>query len=224
MYLTDSYGGLRIMRIYHLQGYSKMKFMCIHTRNMDATGKLLQISLRFTQLKCGLSKPFYSYNFYKTHFLVTPTWFTNIWQYLTECHTQFHHYDPWLYSVPRQHDFLLNIKWLTASDIVYCDRGNKILPHILQGYNYRKSSYNWPNEYELPKKWIQTFSQIIKEVTQPQLFSTPLGKWIRDGHQKWAYFLDFNKQIISCLENESNHLGITPVDIQLLPENKVIAT
>ena len=107
MYLTDSFSGLHIMSIYHLQGYSKIQFMCIHTRNMDTTGKLLQISSRYIQLESGLSQPFYSYNFCKTHFLVTPTWFTNIWQYLTECHTQFHQYEPWLYSVPRQHDLFI---------------------------------------------------------------------------------------------------------------------
>lgn len=110
MYLTDSYGGLKIMRIFHLQGFSKMQFYCIHTRNMDMTGKLLKISSRYTQLECGLSWPFSTYDFYKTYFLITPTWTTNIWQYIMECHATLRQYDAWLYQPPRQHDlFFMDI-------------------------------------------------------------------------------------------------------------------
>ena len=99
MYLTDEFEGLKIM--------PKIQFLCIHSRTFDTTRKLLQISRRCTQLECGLYRPFLKYNFYSAYFLVTPTWTTNIWQYMTECHTQLHYCDPWVYECPRESDFFL---------------------------------------------------------------------------------------------------------------------
>ena len=163
MYLTSEFGGLKVMSIYQLQGFSKIQFLCIHTRNMDTTGELLQISNRFTQLETGLSKPFFTYGYYDAYFLATPTWTTNIWQYMTECHTNLHQYDAWTYQVPRQHDFFLmdiilradipqtykeifnrvrlNMQLLTVSDIVISTTRSSFLPDILRGTNPRSSKF-----------------------------------------------------------------------------------
>ena len=46
----------------------------------------------------------------------------------------------------------LNLKLLTASDIVRADSHNIILPNIYDGINYRKSNINWPTQQELPLK------------------------------------------------------------------------
>ena len=232
------------MSIYHLQRFSKMQFMCIHTRNMDTTGKLLQISSRFTQLESGLSKPFYTYNFYKIHYLITPTWFTNIWQYLTESHAKFHNYEPWIYTPPREHDFFLmvvvirsnspqshieifnrvrlNLRLLTASGIIQCDSGHKILPNILKGQNYRGSSYNWPKHHNLPEKWIQVFCHIIKTVIQTQISSTNLGRWTGEGHQQWEYYANSNVQIVHLPSKESL-TSLNPIDVKLSPNMQAIA-
>lgn len=92
---------------------------------------------------------------------------------MTECHTQIHETNPWVYKLPREGEFFLmgiilrsnlpqtdqeifnrvrlNMKLLTASDIVCADSRSTILPNIFNGKNYRSSSYNWPTTQCLPK-------------------------------------------------------------------------
>ena len=105
LYSSREYGGLHINSMYHLQGVSKIQFLFMHYRNQDTTGKLMMASMRYTQLESGLSRPYYTCNFYKTHFLTTPTWLTNLWQYCTECHVQLKEAAPWVYKPPRINDF-----------------------------------------------------------------------------------------------------------------------
>ena len=105
IYMSEEFGGMRIYGVYHLQGTAKIQFFFKHYREQDTTGKLILTSLRYTQLESGLSRSFFKHDFYKVQHLVTPTWLTNLWQYMTECHTQIHESEPWLYNVPRQHDF-----------------------------------------------------------------------------------------------------------------------
>lgn len=103
--------------------------------------------MRYTQLETGLSKPYYSYNYYKAHFLATPTWHTQIWQYCSESHVRIKESDPWVYKYPRENDFHLmdavlrsgiqqeqmemfnrvrmNLRLLTASDLVLISRSTK---------------------------------------------------------------------------------------------------
>ena len=112
----------------------------------------MKTSLRYTQLESGLSKSFFCHNFYKAHFLVTPTWITNLWQYCSECHVQLQETESWTYSAPRRNDFFLmdvvlrssisqehkeifnrvrlNLRLLTASDIVLADKSTKFIPSI----------------------------------------------------------------------------------------------
>ena len=163
LYMSEAYGGIKIYSIYHLQGTSKLQFFFRHYRQQDTTGKLILTSLRYTQLEAGLSKSFFKYNYDKTHFLVTPTWLTHLWEYSTSCHTQIHENTPWIYDPPRQHDFFLmdkvvtsnvpqqhkeifnririNLRLLTASDIVIVNHRNRILPYIYERYNRREREY-----------------------------------------------------------------------------------
>ena len=197
---------------------------------MDTTGKLLQISSRYTQLECGLSKPYFSYDFYKTYFLATPTWTTNIWQYLTESKSTLQQYDAWTYQPPRQHDFFLmevvlrsnlpqshieifnrvrlNLQLLTASDVVICDSGHKLLPNVLQGKNYRHSTYIWPVYHEMPIKWIQIFYNVLKTIIVTQLQSTNLGHWIGTGHQTWTHYTTAKGDISTVLEGGGNQMTV----------------
>ena len=77
----------------------------MHPRKMDTTGKLMKISMGYTQLECGMPKPFYEYNYYRMQYLTTLTWITNIWQYTSECHVSLKEINPWTYSSPREYDF-----------------------------------------------------------------------------------------------------------------------
>ena len=217
LYTSRELGGLHIYSMYHLQGVSKLQFLFMHYRNDDTTGRLMKMSMRYTQLESGLSRPYYTYNFYKAYYLTTPTWITNLWQYCSECHVQIKETDPWIYKPPRVGDFFLmdivqranltkehkeifnrvrmNLRLLTASDIVCAGDRTRIIPHILKGTNTRQSSLNWPNVMEIPPQWIDIFYNIVINVIQPQLQSTPLGEWIYDGHQSFDTFSSDQHQI-----------------------------
>lgn len=50
---------------------------------------------------------------------------------------------------------------------------------------------------DLPKSWIDTFRMILKQVIVPQLQSTPLGKWIGLGHQRFHYYNENTRKVIT---------------------------
>ena len=92
----------------------------------------------------------------------------------------------------------LNLRLLTASDLVIADRGTQFIPDILKGHNPRKSTLNWPQVMKLPPSWIDTFRNILINVIQPQLQPTPLGRWTEPGHQKFLTYADItNTDIVS---------------------------
>ena len=105
--MSEELGGLSIYSVYHLQGVSKLQFFIKHYREGDTTGQLLKTTLRYTQLEAGVSTSFFKRNFYQTFYLTTPTWLTNLWQYMSECHTQIHEVNPWTYKPPLVGDFFL---------------------------------------------------------------------------------------------------------------------
>lgn len=91
-------------------------------------------------------------------------------------------------DIPQEHEEIcnrmrLNLRLLTASDIVCADKRTRILPDILEGRNPRSSNMNWPRSMDAPRSWVDIFTNIIRNVIQPQLQSTPLGGWIENGHQ-----------------------------------------
>ena len=83
----------------------------------------------------------------------------------------------------------LNLRLLTASDVIIYNSGDKLLPNLLLGKNHWQSEYNWPDYHELPDKWIEIFSNILRTTIATKLQSTPLGHWVHTGHQKWTHFL-----------------------------------
>lgn len=52
------YGGLNIIHLYDLQGRENIKFLTLHIKRMDSTGKLIMINLKFIQLVIGTYDPF----------------------------------------------------------------------------------------------------------------------------------------------------------------------
>ena len=86
------------------------------------------------------------------------------------------------------------------------------MKNIYIGKNYRKSSCNWPTQHTLPPKWYQIFADVLKSVIKPQLDSTPLGRWIGEGHQKWEYFFDIQIQQTVRLSSSSNN-SFVAIDI-----------
>ena len=66
-------------------GGEKMKFLLMHLRRKDITGKLMEISLKHTQIECG-SKQFFFNLDYDDRWgeSVTWTWMVHLWEYLSE--------------------------------------------------------------------------------------------------------------------------------------------
>lgn len=138
-----------------------------------------------------------------------PTWHTNLWQFCTESRVRLRETKPWLYNPPHINDFHLmdvvlssnihqeykeifnrirmNLRLMTASDIVLADRSMKIRPDIMPRKNIWDSDLNWPNIVEVPKGWYGIFRMVIKQIIEPQLQSTPLGDWIAPGHQSFRW-------------------------------------
>ena len=52
-----------------------------HLRKNDKTGKLLRMSMEYTQLQMRISIPFYKTRYSDWKDIVTPTWITNLWEY-----------------------------------------------------------------------------------------------------------------------------------------------
>ena len=63
--------------------------------------------MRYTQLELGISQPFLETNFYNYPTILTPTWVTNLWQYMSECDTILNEIKPWICKTPRDQDFFL---------------------------------------------------------------------------------------------------------------------
>ena len=153
---------------------------------------------------------------------------------MSECHCQIYEISPWLYKAPRQGDFFLmdvvarsnlphrhieifnrmrlNLHLITASDIVVADSRKTILPNIFNRKNYRDSKLNWPQVQNLPQQWNNIYVQVLREVIQPKLNNTPLGKWEYEGHQIWNYFCDDNDVMYHRLV-VTNWDTYTPADV-----------
>lgn len=91
-------------------------------------------------------------------------------------------------NIPQQHKEIfnrirLNLRLLTASDIIIADRSMKTHPDVLIGKQIRDSTLNWTNIVEVPHEWYDIFRMVIKQVVEPQLQSTPLGGWIASENQ-----------------------------------------
>jgi len=153
------YGGLDIMHLYDVMGISKTKFLMKHIRLNDKTGKLLRISMEYTQLEAGTSKPFYENKYGMMKTLLTPTWVTHLWEYWSEAEVTMKLTNFWTYESRIKNDrhimdifhdkvkdlkqlHILNscriaLKLITISDMVDWTTG-RILPGIFSARTTEK--------------------------------------------------------------------------------------
>ena len=94
LYAPLKYGGYGHKDIWNMQGIDKLNFFLTHYRRHDTTGRLIKTSMRWSQLESGISIPFYKYNYELLVFLLTPTWFTHIREYLYSCNATINEKDP----------------------------------------------------------------------------------------------------------------------------------
>ena len=219
LYAPEKYGGFGHKDVWHLQGLNKLKFFFAHYRRHDTTGRLIKISMRWTQLEAGVSKPFYTYHHQKLAPILTPTWVTHMWEYLSSCNSTIREHSPWIHkttcstdfflmdeillaAIPMEHKIIFNeirmhLQLLTAADIVLLGTGNTIIPSIFNGFHHRKSSLQWPDTKPFPKRWLKIWRTLMSTYIQPKLRNTPLDLNRSLGHQTWTTFTSHDSQYIN---------------------------
>ena len=221
IFATRKYGGLEVPHLYDVMGMSKTKFLMKHLRLNDKTGKLLRISMEYTQLEVGTKVPFYHQSFDKWKHIITPTWITHLWQYWSEAAVQPDLTTMWTGKSERTNDdFLMDLllkKFNTKTDhqkvnlcrmalqvINVADlanlNGTTILENMMEGTNYRKSEIKWPKS-DIPKEWWKIWKTYVTSYIVPYIHNYPLGP-LRSSHQIHQWKLYKNNLLASGRENE----------------------
>jgi len=217
MQANSQYGGLGITHIYDVMGIEKLKFLLMHIRRKDTTGDLLQISMQQTQLECGSEKLFFNLNHDEYGHLTTPTWNTNLWQYVSSRSINMELDLNVQIKNPRVNDkFIMDIlmhdgnltkqeligvnkvrqhlELLTLSDIADL-RGKNILRNIGEGKKERDSRYTFSRQ-EPPQKWINWWIKKACPILKKHLNKKPLGEWKTKPNQKWNWSHDVKANVI----------------------------
>ena len=191
----DEYAGLKTPHFYDLHCIEKLKFFKHHVYQMDYTGKMMVISLQHTQLELGKSESFLNLNYDHYKSLVTSTWSTHLWQYISERDLQIvitpsltlqpqRANDEFLMDILEQqfhgddlrtiNKIRLHLQLLFLSDVVTIS-GKRLLPQLRQRKTYRKSNLQWPRQV-WKRKWNPLWNKVCNFL---QRYSSGiyLGKW-----------------------------------------------
>ena len=71
MRANDQYAGMGITHIYDVMVTEKSRFLMMHLRRNDTTGRLFRIAMEKLQLECGSGELFYNLDYDKWEQLVT---------------------------------------------------------------------------------------------------------------------------------------------------------
>ena len=214
---NEQYGGLSIHHLYDVMGIEKSKFMIMHLRRNDTTGKLLQIAMQHTQLECGSERLFFNTDYSKYSDFTTPSWCKHLWQYYDKRAIKVDLQNEVTYKKPRQNDqFIMDVllhengvllskmeliklnkvrqhlKILTLADITDL-RGRRILQQVKEGRLCRKSSFTFAPQ-DPQDAWIHLWKNKACSILQKALNKKPLGAWTQQTHQiwKWTYSQELN--------------------------------
>jgi hypothetical protein len=83
---TTQFEGMGLTHIEAMQAQTRLQYILGHLRCGDATGRLMQILLEYTQLECGfrgnlLAKDYNNYS----ALLINTNWITEVWEHLHTC-------------------------------------------------------------------------------------------------------------------------------------------
>jgi hypothetical protein len=83
---TAQFGGLGLTHLAALQGHIRLQYLLGHLRFGDATGRIMQMLLEYTQLECGcrgnpLAQDYKNYS----ALLINTNWITEVWEHLKTC-------------------------------------------------------------------------------------------------------------------------------------------
>mmetsp|Transcript_19545 Transcript_19545/g.27870 ORF Transcript_19545/g.27870 Transcript_19545/m.27870 type:complete len:130 (+) Transcript_19545:681-1070(+) len=92
-YGSKKYGGLGIIPLVVQQCFLKLSLFLHHIRSADDIGKQLLITIASTQLEIGMPTQFFQLPYQKFAHLLTKTWTTYLWEFLSLSNTTLHHSD-----------------------------------------------------------------------------------------------------------------------------------
>jgi len=217
---NDQYAGMKITHLYDVMGTEKLKFLFMHLRRWDDTGKLLTISMQKTQLECGTSELFFQLDYEKWAKLVTPTWSTHLWEYCDSRAVRLEIKKKIIYEKPRENDkFIMDVltqskllseeelvkinsvrqhlQLLTLADMVDL-RGRKIMQGIKQAKKVRRSALDFATQ-DPPDTWLELWKTQACMTLHKYVSKYPLGEWVAPTHQRWEWQRPIgNTNVIYC--------------------------
>jgi hypothetical protein len=93
---TAQFGGLGLTHLDSLQGHTPLQYLLGHLRCGNATGRIMQMLLEYTQLECGCRRnPLaQDYNNYSA-LLINMNWIMEVWEHLQTCKANVEIYGLW---------------------------------------------------------------------------------------------------------------------------------
>ena len=219
MEANQEYMGLDIAHLYDLMGIEKIKFLLMHIRRNDVTGKLLMISMKYTQLEVGSEKKFFNLDYDQWGHLCTWTWMTHLWEYMSNGGMQLQIVESIQYNKQRQNDqYIMDVlkksgvcsgrelkmfnkvrqhfKVLLLSDMADM-RGNQIRPEYFKK-DFNAMDTNLFFRKQKPTKYmISIWRRKALPIIGEWLFKHRLANWIAKPHQKGLWRLSIDRRWIS---------------------------
>jgi len=228
MQANDQYAGMGIEHLYDTMGMEKSKFMFMHLRRMDTTGKLLIIAMQQAQLECGSGTLFFNLDFEEWNKLITQTWQTNLWEYYSKRRMMIdldleivtkhnRNKDAFIMDILKQSNAFSDVelsqvnkvrqhmKLLTLSDVTDV-RGNRILHNIRNCVNYRKSKYDFAPQNPL-QDWKKLWKERACPILNAHVNKNPLGEWTLDCHQIFECFYDSEGDVLLWKKERFRKIG-----------------
>jgi hypothetical protein len=127
--------GVGLTHLAALQGHTRLQYLLGHLRCDDATGRLMQMLLEYTQLECGCrGNPLaQEYNNYSAP-LINMNWITEVWEHLQMCKAKVEIDGLWQPTENRVHDIAIMESLIALgrfinkgpTEIMYC----RIYPQV----------------------------------------------------------------------------------------------
>ena len=207
------YGGLNITHFFDIQGKQKLKFLTMHLKRNDTTGKLIKIAMQNIQVSVGSSSPFYTLPFEQYNQLIPDSWLKQIFEYLDSRQISCDFTNDCTFAPQRQHDLSLMellAPHFTSSELVMINRirihlqlyflsdvtdinGSKLIPCIRQMKSDRTSTWEWPTQSQ-PKNCSLLWNRVCKRICL-RLETHRLGAWYRKN-QCWKWKCDVQRKYL----------------------------
>jgi hypothetical protein len=210
VYAPKEFFGLSIPNLYWEQGIAHVDRLIRYGQSNHLTGQLLRQSLEILQVELGMSESALTVNFGQFGHLVSPTWLTSTWEFISHFNISFKvHIAPFILAregdgclmdlfvqkgYRKQHLALLNrcrifLQVVRISDIVTgC---GKFISRTAMDGRYDATfprDLRWPVQGELPAAawtiWRQALSSLCET---SNTLSRPLGCWLQSSKRRFFY-------------------------------------